>query len=167
MSVVATGFCRVHASGTGVPAGTLPNSWRAASTTEETGLYSANTRSGVGRESLGTNALLMNVSGNSTRNEALLITSGLRTLIPRNAITHDSAYANSSSRATPASASRRLERTRQPTTKPVASITTMEKTLMRRSPLVRPTRTADGLIGRVRNRSMIPSLRSFAIAEPE
>ena len=60
-----------------------------------------------------------------------------------------------------------LERMRHPTMNPVAIITTIEIVLMSRSPLVRPTSTDDGLIGSVRNRSMMPSFRSLAIAEPE
>ena len=56
---------------------------------------------------------------------------------------------------------------RHPTIRPVAIITTIDSALMNRSPLVRPTSTADGLIGSVRKRSMMPSLRSCAIAEPE
>ncbi len=44
---------------------------------------------------------------------------------------------------------------------------TIEMVLRARSALVRPTSTADGLIGKVRNRSMMPSLRSCAMPKPE
>ena len=66
---------------------TLPNELPAACTSDDTGFHSAKTRSTVGNVSLGTNAFETNVSGNRIMNEALLIVSGVFTLMPSSAIT--------------------------------------------------------------------------------
>ncbi len=54
-----------------------------------------------------------------------------------------------------------------PTASPVAIMITIEIPLSTRSEFVRPTSTAEADIGSVRKRSISPSFRSCAIADPE
>ncbi len=82
MKMVMYGFCRVQADGGGNSGLVLPKSCRADSTRAETGFHSAMFFSTSGMVWMGTKALEMNVSGKRIMKDALLITSGLRTLIP-------------------------------------------------------------------------------------
>ena len=70
------------------------------------GFHAANVFSAPGRLLIGTKVFAMNVIGKITMNDALLTTSGLGTISPTNAITHEIAYANSSSSRKPPAASR-------------------------------------------------------------
>ena len=58
------------------------------------------------------------------------------------------------------------DRIRQPTTRPVSTMTTIEMALSPRSAIVRPTSTADRDIGSERNRSIRPFCRSSAMLAP-
>ena len=60
----------------------LPNSSRIAATTTLTGFHAANHCSTVGSELIGTNALLRNVSGNTTMKPMPITASGERTASP-------------------------------------------------------------------------------------
>jgi hypothetical protein len=144
----------------------LPNSWRAAWTSADTGFQSAITLSTVGKLLVGTNVFAMNVNGKITMKLALLTTSGVRTISPTRAITQENAKANSSSSTKPASASPTEEWIRQPTTSPVTAITTMVITLRPRSATVRPISTADRAMGSDRNRSIRPFWMSSAMLAP-
>ena len=53
------------------------------------GFHSATTLSTGGKLSIGTNVFAMNVSGKITMKLALLTTSGVRTMSPTSAITHE------------------------------------------------------------------------------
>ena len=75
--------------GSGVPGGMLPNSTLAAWVTAETGLWSAKTRSGAGKPSVGVKVLARKLSGKMTMNEALLTTSGALAVSPTNAMIHE------------------------------------------------------------------------------
>ncbi len=55
---------------------------------------------------------------------------------------------------------------RQPTSSPVNDMMITVRTLLTTSAVVLPTSTAEEAIGRERNRSMIPLLRSCAMPEP-
>ena len=55
---------------------------------------------------------------------------------------------------------------RQPTSRPVSDITISTRTLLTTSESVRPASTADGDIGSVRNRSMMPFCMSSAMPAP-
>ena len=89
INTVSIGFCAVQASLTGTPGGILPKSSLADCTNADTGFHSANTRKGVGRVSEGTKAFEIKVNGNNTKNDTLLMISGLLTLIPMKDITHE------------------------------------------------------------------------------
>src|SRR6202012_3304335 len=65
------------------------HSQRSSFTTIVNGLTSANCRSGVGSESLGTKAEEMNVSGKTAMKPTELAASGVLTSRPRNANTHE------------------------------------------------------------------------------
>src|SRR3954451_22282958 len=94
--VYVTGCCSGQAS-LGATRAVLPNSSRAAWVIDETGFHSANVSNGPGSDSSGTNVLARNVIGKITMNAAWLSTSTLGMSRPTQAITHDTAYAKSSS----------------------------------------------------------------------
>src|SRR5690606_40705737 len=85
-TTVGTGCCIGKVSATGTEP-VLPNSSRAACTSAETGFQLAKTSSGRGRLEACTKALEMKVSGKRTMKDALLMTSGVRTRMPRKAMT--------------------------------------------------------------------------------
>ena len=144
----------------------LPNRSRTDWVAVETGFQSAKTRSGVGKFCVGTKVLAMKVSGKITMNEALLTTSGVRTSSPTGAISHEIANANASSTSTPSRNSQGVVCGRQPTARPVSSMTTIETMLSSWSATVRPISTAPLRIGSERNRSISPFCRSSARAPP-
>src|SRR3954451_6538709 len=166
MSVYSSECCSDQASEVCRNGTVLPNSSRTDWTRADTGFQSAMAFSTVGKLLVGTNVLATNVSGKITMKLALLTTSGVRTINPTVAITQLNAYANSSRRRNPRSASGTEEWIRQPTTRPVMTMTTIEMQLRPTSAVVRPTSTAERLIGRDRNRSMSPFWMSSAILDP-
>src|SRR3954470_16924368 len=103
----------------------LPNSWRAAWVTDETGFQLATNFSGAGNLSVGTKVLAMKVSGKITTNEALFTTSTLGTMSPTQAMIQETAEAKTSSSRKPPMASPTELRIRQPTSRPVTDITAM------------------------------------------
>ena len=160
--MAATGFCNDHTSGTAaVPR--FPNSVRTACTSDDSGFHSAIPRSQSGRVSEGTKALLTKEVGNSTIMPALLTDWGLGTATPSSSITQLKHHAVTSRSSTPRRKFPTPAWKRQPTTKPAMSITNTEHAATARSARVRAIRIALGAMGRVRNRSMIPSLRSSAM----
>ena len=76
----------------------LPNIWRVAATNTLTGFNVAIHCSTVGSDSIGTNALLRNVSGNTTMNATPITASGERTIIPSQVPTQIIAEQNMNSR---------------------------------------------------------------------
>src|SRR5947209_20595321 len=95
------------ASQTGCLAGVPTHRWRIASTTIENGLMSAaNVRSGSGIEAGGTKAEEMNVRGNTAMNPTEFADSGESTNRPISAKNQEKPNPNSSSRPTPATASK-------------------------------------------------------------
>src|SRR3954451_10544614 len=166
MSVYSSECCSDQASDVCRNGTVLPNSSRTDWTSAETGFQSAMVFSNGGKLLVGTNVLATNVSGKITMKLALLTTSGVRTISPTVAITQLNAYANSSSRRNPRAASGPEEWIRQPTTRPVTTMTTIEIALSPTSAAVRPTSTADRLIGSERNRSMSPFWMSSAMLAP-
>lgn len=78
----SVGFCIAQESGTGTSEEVLPNSSRQAWASVDTGFHSTIRRSTPSKDSCGTKTLDRKVIGMITRNEALLITSGLGTSNP-------------------------------------------------------------------------------------
>ena len=101
-----------------------------------------------------------------TMNEALLITSTLGTSRPTYAITHENAYANSSSNPNPAAASSTDELIPHPTTSPVSAMISSDSALYTTSLTVRPTSSALRDIGSARKRLMMPFWMSSARPAP-
>src|SRR5688500_11836606 len=87
MITVMIWFCRVQAVGSGNSGMVFPQSICADSTRAVIGFHSAMFFRTSGMVWIGTKAFEMKVSGNRIMKDALLITSGLRTLIPRSAMT--------------------------------------------------------------------------------
>src|SRR5690349_10530545 len=104
----------------------LPNSSRTPATMTVTGFHDAIHWSAFGIVLTGTNALLRNVSGNTTVNATPITASGVRTLRPIQVPIQIIADANSNSSSTASPAWNGSEWTPQPTISPVASSTTIE-----------------------------------------
>src|SRR5207249_865021 len=126
---------------------------RTARTTELIGFQSATGRNQPGKVSVRTNALDRKVTGNIQMNPADWATSTLRTDSPITADTQLIAYPNNRRTTNPAAASMGPVRIRQPTINPQITMMTTTSTLLSRSDVVRPIRTAARDIGRERNRS--------------
>jgi hypothetical protein len=141
----------------------LPNSSRTAATSTLTGFHWAIVCSAVGSESTGTNALLRNVSGNTTTKPTPITASGVRTLRPRKMPIHTITDANSRIR-TIASRLGPTSWGRQPTMRPVPRTTTIDTAMPSSSARNCPLRYAPRGVGSVRKRSTTPSPMSVAIA---
>src|SRR5262249_16960850 len=111
----------------------LPHSTRQAAVTALTGFQSAMVRSQSGMPRVGTSALEMNDSGNSTRKPKLCAVPPPFAHRPTQPASHDSAYEKRSATPNPASAAPTPVEGRQPTTKPVPATITLQSTAVSRS----------------------------------
>ena len=153
-----------HASAWSTWVAVGPPSTRArdADTTTDRGWCSANGWSQPGIVATGTNADEAKTSGAMSGKAAACAVSGSPTARPTAANTHDSAYPNSTSRASAPRRANALVCTRKPTAKPTAAMSATTSTLRTASASVRPARTADRAIASDRKRSMRPVLTSAA-----
>src|SRR5690242_2409988 len=101
MTDASTGFSSGHV-GWEIGAVGLPKSTRTAATIVLTGFHAASHCSTGGIESIGTKALLMNVSGNTTMKPTPMTASGERTVRPIHVPIQIIAEAKASSSARPA-----------------------------------------------------------------
>src|SRR5687767_14066802 len=115
-----TGCVSVHTSLVTGAVG-LPNSSRTAATMTLTGLIDANHCSASGIDSIGTNALLTNVSGKMITNAMPMTESGVRTIMPIHVPNQIMADANSSNNTNASTTWSALECVRQPISRPVPS----------------------------------------------
>jgi hypothetical protein len=162
-SVAGTGCCRDHTCGT-APPWVVPNSCRAAATTALSGFHSATTRSQVGMFWVGTNTLEMNPSRNAGSMDSVSADCGLWAIMPSQMPTQAMAKPNSCSSRKPRTARPSPASARQPTTRAQTIVTNSAGSPMIVLLAERPMSTADRAIGRVRIRSMTPSLMSVATA---
>src|SRR4051794_9637969 len=139
---------------------------RAASTTTETGWFSAQPCSHDGIVATGTNADDANTSGARIGNDTACAVSASFTMRPTMANTHDSEYENARMIPTAPSRPHTLVPIVHPTMKPTMHMRMTTKKLRTRSARVRPTSTAERAIGSERKRSMRPLLRSSARPTP-
>src|SRR4051812_42913783 len=95
-TAASTGCCSGHASLVTGATG-LPNNSRTAATTTLIGFHAATHCNGLGRLCIGTNAVLRNVSGNTSTKATPMTASGVRTARPIHVPTQIIADENSSS----------------------------------------------------------------------
>src|SRR5438093_2125172 len=134
----------------------------AAKTTADTGWWFAHGCNHPGIDSAGTNAIDANTSGARTGNAAACAVSGSFTASPSVAKIQDSANPKNTTRSIAAIRASTLVWTRKPTRVPTTSIKITTNALRTRSAPVRPTRTADRVVGSDTKRSRSPLLRSVA-----
>src|SRR5215207_3944477 len=139
---------------------------RAASTTIDTGWFSAQPCSHDGIVATGTNADDANTSGARIGNDTACAVSASFTMRPTMANTHDNEYEKARMIPTAPIRPQTFVPIVQPTMKPTTHIRMTTKKFRTRSASVRPTSTAERAIGSDRNRSMSPLLRSSASPTP-
>ena len=106
----------------------LPNNVRTAATSTLTGFHEATHCNTFGNVLIGTNALLMNVSGKTTMNPTPITASGERTIIPIHVPIQIIAEAKTSSSNSASTTCSRSVCVRQPTARPAPRSTTMDST---------------------------------------
>jgi hypothetical protein len=104
----------------------LPNSSRTACTRTLTGFHDATPCSQPGIDEIGTKALLMNVSGNTTTNSTPITESGDRTTMPIHVPSQIMPEANTTRSRNASLTSSGLVWARHPTMKPVAVSTAID-----------------------------------------
>jgi len=139
---------------------------RRASTVTVIGLASAKGCSQPGMVVVGTNVELVKISGTAPRMPARPAASGSRTSSPIRAFTQDRARPRVSARPIAASAAAGPAWNRNPTAWPTTITRSRTSRLRTASARARPASAAERAIGRARNRSSMPVVRSSATATP-
>src|SRR6185369_17282494 len=142
------------------------NRSRTASARIVTGFTLTHACSQPGMVSVGTNALLVNVSGNVTTKPKICTFSGLSTITPTSTATHDTARVKMSTSTYTPSTPDTPPCTRYPSSEPTPSSSEMAQTCLTVSATIRPDSGAQRAIGSDRSRSYTPLVRSVESPTP-